>query len=85
MNWEVAGAIGEIVASIGVVISLIFVAMQLRGNTHAMQLQSAGLTLEESKYIWSKYLDHPTTSVRTIAISMEGDHEAEDPVGDDLS
>jgi hypothetical protein len=41
MNWEAISAIGEIVGALGVIISLIYVAMQIRHNTRAMRAQSA--------------------------------------------
>jgi hypothetical protein len=43
VNWEAAGAIGEIVGAIGVLATLIYLAVQIRDNTrslHAASLQS---------------------------------------------
>ncbi len=37
MNWEAIGALGEILGAIAVIGSLIFVGMQIRGNTRASQ------------------------------------------------
>ena len=37
MNWEVIGAVGEILGAIAVIGSLIFVGMQIKGNTRATQ------------------------------------------------
>lgn len=37
MNWEAIGAAGEIVGAIAVVISLVFLAFQLRSNTGALK------------------------------------------------
>ena len=37
MNWEAAGAIGEIVGAVAVVATLAFLAIQLRQNTQATQ------------------------------------------------
>lgn len=36
MSWEAVGATGEILAALGVILSLIFVGLQLRKNTDAM-------------------------------------------------
>ena len=41
MSWESISAIGEIVGAVGVVISLIYLAVQIRQNTRAMKAQSA--------------------------------------------
>jgi len=39
MNWEAAGAIGEIVGSIAVLITLIYLAIQVRQNTRHVRAQ----------------------------------------------
>lgn len=41
MNWEAISAIGEIIGALGVVISLVYLAIQIRHNTRAMMAQSA--------------------------------------------
>ena len=35
MNWEAAGAIGEILAAIGVIVTPIYLAIQIRQNSKA--------------------------------------------------
>jgi len=40
MNWEALGAIGEIVGSVAVVVTLGYVAMQMRQNTSAIRTAS---------------------------------------------
>jgi hypothetical protein len=40
MNWEAAGAFAEIVGAIAVVVSLLYVAVQIRQNTKATRQQS---------------------------------------------
>src|SRR5678815_5140030 len=40
LNWEAIGAIGQIVGAIAVVISLIYVAREVRSRAHATQLAS---------------------------------------------
>jgi hypothetical protein len=44
MNWDAIGAIGEIIGAIAVVVSLIYLALQVRQNT-----QQISLSLESSK------------------------------------
>lgn len=41
MNWEAAGALGEIVGAFAVVISLVYLAIQVRQNTTAIAAQAA--------------------------------------------
>jgi hypothetical protein len=40
MNWEAIGAIGEVAGAIGVIATLIYLAIQIRSNTKAMRAQS---------------------------------------------
>ena len=35
MNWDAVGAIGDFVAALAVMVTLIYLAIQLRGNTAA--------------------------------------------------
>lgn len=37
MNWEAVGAVGEILGAVAVVITLVYLAMQVRQNTKAVQ------------------------------------------------
>ena len=40
MNWEAIGAIGEIVGAVGVIVTLLFLTIQLRQNTKALRADS---------------------------------------------
>jgi len=40
MNWEAIGAIGEILGAMGVIVTLIYLASQLRQNTAMMKAES---------------------------------------------
>ena len=42
MNWEAIGAIGQIVGAIAVVISLIYLAREIRSNARSARLASVG-------------------------------------------
>jgi len=55
LNWDAIGAIGEIVGAIAVVLSLIFLGIQMRQNTRAME--------ERNKLERSAALDRHTDSV----------------------
>ena len=41
MNWEAIGAIGEIIGAAGVIITLLYLASQLRQNTRALGVTSS--------------------------------------------
>jgi len=41
MNWEAISATAEIIGAVGVIVSLIYLALQVRSNTRAMMAQSA--------------------------------------------
>ena len=53
MNWEAIGAIGEIVGAITVVVTLIYIAIQMRQNTTAIQLNTAHSVTEELQEMFS--------------------------------
>jgi hypothetical protein len=55
VNWEAIGAIGEVVGAAAVVVTLVFLVLQLRQNTLALRQQSA----RES-----------TTSLQQVALAM---------------
>jgi hypothetical protein len=46
MNWEAIGAIGEIVGGIGVVVTLVYLALQIKYNTKATEKQSVHDAME---------------------------------------
>ena len=55
MNWEAIGAIGQIVGAIAVVISLVYLAREIRSNARSARMASVG-TLNE----WLRQLaEHP--------------------------
>ena len=41
MNWNAIGAMGEILGAVGVIITLIYLARQIRQNTRATRLATA--------------------------------------------
>lgn len=48
MNWEAAGAIGEIVGAIGVILTLVYLAVQIRQNTASLKSSTLQGMLEAS-------------------------------------
>lgn len=73
MNWEAVSAIGELVGSVGVLITLIYLALQIRQNTESLesnkqfaraqiyQARSDAVMKLQGEYtesaIWSKLID----------------------------
>ena len=60
MNWEAISAVSEIVGAVAVVISLIYVAAQIRQNTKMMRtaakqnLRGVGKTDDRSRSIYTR-------------------------------
>ena len=74
MNWAAAGVIAEIVGAIAVVVSLLFLAMEVRRNRTATESASVGTLAEgfnttnallasdpELSAIWIKGMNEPTS------------------------
>ena len=47
MNWEALGAVGEIVGAAGVIVSLLYLASQVRGNSRQLRHASAQAVLDK--------------------------------------
>lgn len=47
MNWEALAAIGEMVAAVGVIVSLLYLASQVRGNSRQLRHASAQAVLDK--------------------------------------
>lgn len=47
MNWEALSAIGEIVAAVGVIVSLLYLASQVRNNSRQLSHASAQAVLDK--------------------------------------
>ena len=66
MNWEAIGAIGEVMGALVVIVTLGYLAIQIRQNTRALRIQvnqsradlavSAGMTTADSVYLPSLLL-----------------------------
>ncbi len=51
MDWEAIGAIGELTAAIAVVISILYLAIQISSNTNALKAQ-AGF---DATHSWAEF------------------------------
>ena len=60
MNWEAIGAIGEILGAIGVIVTLGYLAVQIRQNVHLMRgtiRQQLTTASQENMYQWAECAD----------------------------
>lgn len=58
MNWDALGAIAEIVASIGVIGSLAYLAVQIRNQTIESSLASGNELANQLSQVFSNLTDH---------------------------
>jgi hypothetical protein len=47
MNWEAAGAIGEIIGALAVFLTLVYLAVQIRQNTKAVQASAVDASIKQ--------------------------------------
>ena len=52
MNWDAIGAVGEVVGAFAVVISLIYLATQIRAGTRAARSQNIHTQTEQMQRVW---------------------------------
>ncbi len=52
MNWDAIGAIGEVIGALAVMISLIYLATQIRAGTKATRSQNIHAQTEQKLQIW---------------------------------
>lgn len=57
MNWDAIGAIGEIIGAAGVIATLIYLAIQIRQNTTAMNRTTVRQALESNNAALTSLLD----------------------------
>jgi hypothetical protein len=69
MNWEMIGAVGEILGALGVLASLIYLGTQIRSNTHSLQAASLQSVLDGPRDNFFKQI---STSDETSLIFIKG-------------
>ena len=72
MNWDAIGAIGEVVSAVGVVGTLVYLAIQIRANTKESRLTATGEISRE----YNAYLQHITADAELSRIwltAIDGD------------
>ncbi len=62
MNWDAIGAIGEVCGAIAVVVTLVYLAGQLRQNTRALQAASMDSTTQTSNDIRETIYSDPAVT-----------------------
>jgi hypothetical protein len=58
VNWEAISAIGQIVGALAVVISLIYLAREVRSNAHATRLAAMRSTLDALNWFAKQITEH---------------------------
>ena len=62
MNWEAIGAIGEVVGAIAVIVTLVYLSIQIRSNTIATQTASRQDVARDYRQITNLHLDIKTAT-----------------------
>ena len=60
MNWEAIGAVGEIIGAIAVVLSVVYLAVQVRQNTDAVRGNATVDALAGAREVNARLIDDPT-------------------------
>ena len=69
MNWEAIGAFAELLAAVAVVLSLIYVAIQIRESSKITKATSAQSLLEGSSLIWQQAMYNPEAIALRVKIT----------------
>jgi len=64
MNWDALGAIGELVGALGVIATLVYVAVQLRQSTRAVRAATLNATTasQQAELRWSSDIGQAVTT-----------------------
>ena len=66
MNWEAIGAIGEVIGAFAVVITLLYLSVQIRQNTKMMKATSKQQISDATQQITGKMLDEPEVATKLL-------------------
>ena len=61
MNWEAIGAVGEVAGAVGVIVTLVFLAFQIRQHTGQLEENTRTLksnALDETQRSWDHWRQH---------------------------
>ncbi len=59
MNWEAIGAVGEVVGGVGVILTLVYLAVQIRQNTAMMTAQTVQASIDATQRVLLFRAEHP--------------------------
>ena len=62
MNWEAVGATGELIGSVAVLATLVYLAIQIRQNTRSLKAASHHAITDSFNAINAKIIDDPATA-----------------------
>ena len=66
MNWEVAGAMGEVIAAVAVCVSLVYLALQMRESSKAVRTQTEREMLTTLNDVTHQPWDDPDLVLRGL-------------------
>ena len=78
MNWEAMGAIGEVVGAIAVVLTLAYLAIQVRQNSNALDQQNKvekAKTVQDRVELVMRYMQLQITSSENLKVMYEVLHD----------
>lgn len=67
INWEIVGVISEAVGAIAVVITLVYLAVQIRQSTRMMRSTAKHSLTEATQNLIFKFADHPDAWVKLVS------------------
>ncbi len=75
MNWDAVGAMAELVGAIGVIASLIYLAIQIRQNTRSLQANTFQTVADSSGQRLMTLAQNDELAARLAAESKRRAHE----------
>jgi hypothetical protein len=66
MNWDAIGAVGELVGASAVLVTLVYLAVQIRQNSKMMRANSKQSITDATQHLLFKMLDEPELSHKFI-------------------
>ena len=73
MNWEAIGAVGEVVGAIGVILTLGYLAVQIRQNTAMMTAQTVQASIDATQRVLLFRAEH--AEVRAVLRKARSDED----------
>lgn len=64
MNWDAIGAVGEIIGALAVVVTLAYLALQIRASTRESEAGLFSATAEQSSQVSSRFMEHAEVWVK---------------------